>query len=152
MLVHRRVDQIVRDRRLGDDPRPARLRSGGATGSLNASSITVSYTGYSSLVISSGGRPPSRRFTSATTALGVLDRPRPGDHRQDQLVLGVVGDVVPVVAAVVVVGVVGSQFFCFLPTNAHFSSNWTSRVSGGKGHQLVVGVLGVLDRPAGPAA
>jgi hypothetical protein len=31
-----------------------------------------------------------------------------------------------------------------LATNDHFSSNWTSRVSGGKGHQLVVGGFGVL--------
>jgi hypothetical protein len=31
-----------------------------------------------------------------------------------------------------------------LPTNAHFSSNWTSRVAGGKSHDLVVGVFGVL--------
>jgi hypothetical protein len=31
-----------------------------------------------------------------------------------------------------------------LPTNAHFSSNWTSRVAGGKSHDLVVGILGVL--------
>jgi hypothetical protein len=31
-----------------------------------------------------------------------------------------------------------------LATKAHFSSNWTSRVSGGKGHDLVVGVLGML--------
>ncbi len=37
-----------------------------------------------------------------------------------------------------------SQFFCFLKTNAHFSSNWTSRVAGGKSHDLVVGLLGVL--------
>ena len=36
------------------------------------------------------------------------------------------------------------QFFCFLPTNAHFSSNWTSRVAGGKSHDLVVGVFRVL--------
>ena len=36
------------------------------------------------------------------------------------------------------------QFFCFWPTNAHFSSNWTSRVAGGKSHDLVVGILGVL--------
>jgi hypothetical protein len=38
---------------------------------------------------------------------------------------------------------VGSQFLCFLETKAHFSSNWTSRVSGGKSHDLVVGILGV---------
>jgi hypothetical protein len=31
-----------------------------------------------------------------------------------------------------------------LSTNAHFSSNWTSRVAGGKSHDLVVSVLGVL--------
>jgi hypothetical protein len=31
-----------------------------------------------------------------------------------------------------------------LPTNAHFSSNWTSRVAGGKSHDLAVGILGVL--------
>jgi len=31
-----------------------------------------------------------------------------------------------------------------LATNDHFSSNWTSRASGGKGHQLVVGGLGVI--------
>jgi hypothetical protein len=31
-----------------------------------------------------------------------------------------------------------------LATNDHISSSWTSRVSGGKGHELVVGVPGVL--------
>jgi hypothetical protein len=31
-----------------------------------------------------------------------------------------------------------------LATNDHSSSSWTSRVSGGKGHELVVGVPGVL--------
>jgi hypothetical protein len=33
-----------------------------------------------------------------------------------------------------------------LATKAHFSSNWTSWVAGGKSHDLVVGILGV---PAG---
>src|SRR4051794_39177938 len=32
----------------------------------------------------------------------------------------------------------GSQFASFLATKAHFSSNWTSRVRGGSGDQLVV--------------
>jgi hypothetical protein len=36
-----------------------------------------------------------------------------------------------------------------LPTKAHFSSNWTSRVLGGKSHELVVELLGVV---AGQAA
>jgi hypothetical protein len=31
-----------------------------------------------------------------------------------------------------------------LPTNAHFSSNCTSRVFGGKSHEFVVELLGVL--------
>jgi hypothetical protein len=43
----------------------------------------------------------------------------------------------------------GSQFFSFLATKAHFSSNWTSRVLGGKSHQFVVKVAGVV---AGPSA
>jgi hypothetical protein len=38
----------------------------------------------------------------------------------------------------------GSQFFSFLATKAHFSSNWTSRVRGGKRDQLVVKVAGVI--------
>jgi hypothetical protein len=39
---------------------------------------------------------------------------------------------------------VGSQFFSFLATKDHFSSNWTSRVRGGERDQLVVEVAGVL--------
>src|SRR3954470_19791634 len=42
-----------------------------------------------------------------------------------------------------------SQFFSFLATKAHFSSNWTSRVRGGKHDQLVVEVAGVF--PGDPA-
>jgi len=58
-------------------------------------------------------------------------------------VLGVQGDVVPAVAAAVVVGSSRSQCFSFLVTNDHFSSNWTSCVAGGKSHELVVELLGV---------
>jgi hypothetical protein len=47
----------------------------------------------------------------------VLLRPRPGDHRQDQPVLGVVGDVVPIVPAGVVGGV---AVLCFLFTKDQF--------------------------------
>src|SRR5262249_48939514 len=35
----------------------------------------------------------------------------------------------------------GSQPFCFLATKFHFSSNWTSRVRGGNGHELIVEAL-----------
>src|SRR5271166_1598640 len=40
-------------------------------------------------------------------------------------------------------GSLGLQFFSFLATKAHFSSNWASRVFGGKSHELVVNVAGV---------
>src|SRR6266850_7198569 len=43
----------------------------------------------------------------------------------------------------------GAQFFCFLATKAHFSSNWTSAVLGGKGHQLVVEGFGVVADESG---
>jgi len=35
----------------------------------------------------------------------------------------------------------------FLATKAHFSSNWTSRVLGGKGHEFVVELLGMVPGP-----
>jgi hypothetical protein len=38
-----------------------------------------------------------------------------------------------------------------LPTKAHFSSNWTSRVWGGKSHEFVVDLLSVLARDPGEA-
>src|SRR4029077_19416156 len=43
-------------------------------------------------------------------------------------------------------GAAGAQCCSFLPTNDHFSSNWTSRVLGGKGHEFVVELLGLLTR------
>jgi hypothetical protein len=46
-------------------------------------------------------------------------------------------------------GSVSSQFFSFLATNDHFSSNWASRVRGGNRDQLVVEVVGVI--PGDPA-
>ena len=45
----------------------------------------------------------------------------------------------------------GSQCSCFLTTNDHFSSNWTSRVLGGKRHQLVVELAGVVAGQPGVA-
>jgi hypothetical protein len=38
-----------------------------------------------------------------------------------------------------------------LPTKAHFSSNWTSRVRGGKSHEGVVELLGVVASPGAEA-
>src|SRR5205814_8273460 len=37
----------------------------------------------------------------------------------------------------------GARDFSFLAMKLHFSSNWTSRVRGGKSHELVVEVLGL---------
>src|SRR3954447_4960056 len=45
----------------------------------------------------------------------------------------------------------GLQCFCFLPTKDHFSSNWTSWVEGGKGHEFVVAISGVLAGLSGVA-
>jgi hypothetical protein len=41
-------------------------------------------------------------------------------------------------------GSAGSQFFSFLATKDHFSSNWTSRVFGGKSHEFLVQIAGVI--------
>src|SRR5262249_51631802 len=50
---------------------------------------------------------PESRLDLSDDRLAVLLRPRPGDHRQDQAVLRVVGDVVPVIPAVVVGRIAG---------------------------------------------
>src|SRR5690349_11906012 len=44
-----------------------------------------------------------------------------------------------------------SQCFSFLATKAHFSSNCTSRVLGGKSHEFIVQLLGVVAGPQGVA-
>src|SRR3989304_6056970 len=41
-------------------------------------------------------------------------------------------------------GSAGSQCFSFFPTKDHFSSNCTSRVSGGNGHEFIVDLAGVV--------
>src|SRR5579871_2498159 len=48
-------------------------------------------------------------------------------------------------------GFSGSQCFSFLPTKAHFSSNGTSFVRGGKSHAFVVDLVGVLAGDHGEA-
>ena len=49
-------------------------------------------------------------------------------------------------------GSAGSQFFSFFATKDHFSSNWTSRVRGGKLDQLVVEAVSVLPSDSAQAA
>src|SRR5262249_6181098 len=45
----------------------------------------------------------------------------------------------------------GWQCCCFLATEDHFSSSWTSWVVGGKSHQLVVSLVGMGAGPQGVA-
>src|SRR5579862_974509 len=106
--------------------------------------MASSYTGYSSLVIRFISRPSVRLLKSRTRAWVLAASRLPGmtlttrrcsgsratwsqwsPHRWSR-------------------GSSGSQCFCFLPTKAHFSSNWTSRVRGGNGYQFVVQSAGVL--------
>jgi hypothetical protein len=68
---------------------------------------------------------------------GVLDVPHPRHHGDDQAVLGLERDVVPVIP-LVVVGLARLQC-ASLATKAHFSSNRTWRVRGGSCDQCVVG-------------
>src|SRR5450432_2743627 len=97
--------------------------------------MTSAYTGYSSEVISLITRPPVRRrksqinarvasvvrFPTTKLTTNRLSESRATWSQQS-----------PHLSSS------GSQFFCFFPTNAHFSSNWTSAVFGGKSDQLVV--------------
>src|SRR5256885_896680 len=86
------------------------------------------YTGYSSLVIRFIRRPPVRLLKSWTNSWVLAASRLPGTTLTTRRCSGSSG----------------LQCFCFLPTKAHFSSNWTSRVRGGKGHQLVVERPGVF--------
>ncbi len=96
------------------------------------------------MVIRFINRPPVRRLKSATTATTLSAVRSPGTTlRINRLSASMAtwSQVSPLRSSA---GSLGSQFFSFLATNAHFSSNWTSRVRGGKSDQLVVEVAGVL--------
>ena len=68
VLVHRREVQPFGQALLGAvRGRPGQFGAG-TTGTAKAFSIADAYAGASSLVISSGGSPPSRCFTSVTMA------------------------------------------------------------------------------------
>jgi hypothetical protein len=103
--------------------------------------MTSAYTGYSSEVISLITREPVRRRKSPTNARVASVVRLPTTKLTTNRLSGSRATwsqqsprrVSP-----------GSQFFCFLPTNAHFSSNWTSTVFGGKSDQLVVQFRGVF--------
>src|SRR5215207_10072855 len=110
--------------------------------------MASAYTGYSSDVISRITRPPVRRRKSRTKARVASAVRLPTTKLTTNRVSGsraTWSQQSPRRASS------GSQFFCFLPTNAHFSSNWASTVLGGKGDQLVVEFGGVIAGPSGVA-
>src|SRR3954465_7652053 len=108
--------------------------------------MTSAYTGYSSEVISLITREPVRRRKSQTSArVASAVRLAPTKLTTNRLCgsRATWSQQSPRRASS------GSQFFCFLPTNAHFSSNWTSAVFGGKSDQLVVQLCGMIAGASG---
>src|SRR5678816_2421283 len=110
--------------------------------------MASAYTGYSSDVISRITREPVRRRKSRTSAWVASAVRLPITKLTTNRVCGsraTWSQQSPHRAPL------GPQFFCFLATNAHFSSNCTSVVLGGKGDQLVVELLGVIAGQSGVA-
>src|SRR3954451_17249695 len=89
-------------------------------------------------------RPPVRRLKSSTTATTLSVVRSPGTTLTTNRLSASIATWSQVSPLRRSSGSSGSQFFSFLATKDHFSSNWTSRVRGGKGDQLVVEVAGVL--------
>src|SRR5262245_1251737 len=88
--------------------------------------------------------PPVRPWTSRTTSLQFCAERSPGTTTSNSRCSGstaVWSQSSPLSSSR---GSSGSQFFSFLATKFHFSSSWTSRVLGGKSHELVVEVLGLV--------
>src|SRR3954471_11815700 len=94
-------------------------------------------------------RPPVRRLKSSTTATTLSVVRLPGTTLTTSRLSASIATWSQVSPLRSSAGSSGSQFFSFLATKDHFSSNWTSRVRGGKPDQLVVEVAGV---PAGELA
>src|SRR3954471_17963728 len=97
-------------------------------------------------------RPPVRRLKSSTTAATFPAVRSPGTTLMTSRLSASIATWSQVSPLRSSAGSRGSQFFSFLATNAHFSSNWASRVSGGKSGLLVVKVAGVLPGDSAQAA
>src|ERR1700712_3634298 len=89
-------------------------------------------------------RPPVRRLRSSTTATTLSAVRSPGTTLTTSRLSASIATWSQVSPLRSSAGSPGSQFFSFLATKAHFSSNWTSRVRGGKLDQLAVEVAGML--------
>src|SRR5262249_23423373 len=122
----------------GPAGRPGRPVRGGTCSSPKTDSKTSAYTGYSSLVTSSGTRPCSRPRTpsSSSTALSVVRGPTTTSRtRRLSGSSATWSHTSPLNQSA---WRPGSQCFCFLPTKDHFSSSCTLVVEGGRARQLVV--------------
>src|SRR5258708_2111931 len=102
------------------------------------------YAGYSSDVIRFLRRPPLRRWKSSTNSCLCIAVRLPATTLTTRRCSGSKATGSPLSPCSPANGSSGRQCFSFLATNDHFSSNWTSRVLGGKSHVLVVDFLGVL--------
>src|SRR5512135_3106090 len=103
-------------------------------------------------MIRSISRPAVRRLTSSITATTFSAVRSPGTTLTTNRLSASIATWSQVSPLRSSAGSAGSQFFVFLATKAHFSSNWTSRVRGGKPDQLVVEVEGLLAGQAAQAA
>src|SRR5262245_21886462 len=91
--------------------------------------------------------PPVRPWTSRTTSLQFCAERSPGTTTSNRRCSGstaVWSQSSPLSSSR---GSPGSVFFSFLAMKFHFSSNWTSRLRGGKSHELVVEEFGLVAGP-----
>src|SRR5512135_740505 len=105
--------------------------------------MAVSYGACSSLVNSRSVRLPVRSWTSWTTCWQAAPSRLPGTRQSNNRLSGSTAVWSQSSPRSRSSGSVGSQDFSFWKTKAHFSSSWTSRVVGGKGHQFLVEGLGM---------
>src|SRR5438552_5114725 len=129
--------------------RPRRPVRGASRTSAYAAKIAFGYAGYSSDVIRFMSRPPVRFLKSSTNSCVCVSVRLPGTTLTTRRCSGSKATWSQWSPSSPAEGSSGRQCFSFLATNDHFSSNCTSRVSGGKSHALVVDVLGLLARDQG---
>jgi hypothetical protein len=152
VLVHRRVNYVVSDLALGENPRPARLSS--PRGSHRLTEGLLDRRGVGRVLVAGH---QFRRITAelltdlADDCIGVFPRSRPGDHSQDELVLGVERNMIPVVAEVIVIGVRGVAVLLLLVDERPFLIELDFAGIGGKRPPTRRGRLWRAYRPAGPS-
>src|SRR4051794_32315166 len=105
--------------------------------------MAVSYGACSSLVNSRSVRPAVRSWTAWRTCWQAVASRLPGTRHSSSRLSGSTAVWSQSSPRSRSSGSNGSQDFSFWETKPHFSSSWTSRVSGGKGHQLSMEGLGM---------